>query len=373
MSKKKLSIIIPRHNEPDEVIDGLLSCIKRQILLDKNDVEVVISSDISREIGVKVEENLQITRVNCDGVGGPGPNRQNGLDVAVGDKILFIDADDMLDSPTTLHDVIQASQGCDLLHFGFREEYVDNDGNHYLIPHPNNITWVFGKVYDRKFLVDHNIRFSPDLLYHEDSYFNLLMSFYHPVVKALPINGYIWRYNENSITRANGAEYTYSALSQFMDAISAAITESDERGVLDPVDKNNRSAALLGTIFGYLQDPAFNNYSRYVEDCEAKVYDYLITKDPFLTCLYPYNAVAVNNGIMSGTSKWGMDRGVSPKNAETFVMFIMRVYYDNLKKSHPDKEFNDRPIIPSFEAGIKNIKDSLHIENKKEKEVETVE
>ena len=35
-------------------------------------------------------------------------------------------------------------------------------------------TFVHGKVYNRKYLLDNNIRFNPKLTIHEDSYFNCL-------------------------------------------------------------------------------------------------------------------------------------------------------------------------------------------------------
>lgn len=77
-----------------------------------------------------------------------------------------------------------------------------------------NLVWVFGHIYRRSFLVQHNIQFTPTRS-NEDVGFNTMCNLIAQNDmgveggKILSVATYEWHYNEASITRRGNDEYEY--------------------------------------------------------------------------------------------------------------------------------------------------------------------
>lgn len=145
---------------------------------------------------------LHIRVINAKENGGPGVARQRVLDTTQCDYIMFLDSDDMF-MPRTVHILYtQAKSGdYDIIRSSFiREE--KNKQDLYLPQNAATITWFHGKIYKVKYLKDNDIRFHPDLRTDEDAYFNLVAWNSTNKRGELSEATYVWRHNDNSITRA---------------------------------------------------------------------------------------------------------------------------------------------------------------------------
>ena len=96
--RKTVSIIVPVYNiEP-----YLPVCLKSLISQTYSDIEIILvndgSTDKSREICEQFAENCGKIKVISKENGGVSSARNDGLDVASGDYILFVDGDDFIDA-----------------------------------------------------------------------------------------------------------------------------------------------------------------------------------------------------------------------------------------------------------------------------------
>lgn len=226
--RRFLSIIIPHYKENEKEMFPLLSSIQNQVGVDlKHDVEVIISTDGG---GTPVDLdflslfwNLNVKLVILDENKGPGVTRQHGLDHAIGQYVMFCDADDCLHNVGVLHALFNELDKLapDFLTSSWIEEIIQNETATYLLHEIDN-TWMFGKVFRREFLVQNNIRFHDELRVHEDSYFLSIVSDLVEKKYHLPATTYVWRMNFNSITRINDGVYRYSQMPEFIRACMLA-------------------------------------------------------------------------------------------------------------------------------------------------------
>lgn len=229
--KKNLSIIIPRYKETTKILVGLLSSIRSQSNLDFETTEIIIVNDntedkLSTEWVTSVNKlfGLDISVYDMEENGGPGLARQFGLEKAKGKYVMFCDADDTLyatDSVSRLMGELLQFPDTDYISSEWLEEqYFDNHQSVLYVPHQVENTWMHGKVFNRKFLMNNNIKFHPSLRVHEDSYFLLCASSVAKNRRHLLAQTYIWRSARNdSITRENNNSYTYDSFPEFIHAI----------------------------------------------------------------------------------------------------------------------------------------------------------
>ena len=158
---------------------------------------------------------------------GPGYSRNNALDIAKGDHILFLDGDDWLslDALEILQSVVETndvdmimfkfiSYWEDLKNFSiepfydmkFMDKFIDKEFNHYDLD-PNSLFDVPGatcnKLYSKDFLVKRNFKFPEGLIFED------VPVFFGNMIKADKIylmNEYLYnrRRRKNSITTFTG-------------------------------------------------------------------------------------------------------------------------------------------------------------------------
>lgn len=169
---KKFSIIIPAYNCAD-TIERLLG----SLVIQKDKIhEVILCDDRSTDNTVDIAKlydqilPIKFVRVSDDLEHGPGNARQAGLDIATGDWVIFCDADDILsftaldffDTKTDEHPDAKVIAG------SFDE--VQLSPFFVYDHHFGAFAWVHGKCFNRRFLVEHNIRFPKNQFTHEDKY-----------------------------------------------------------------------------------------------------------------------------------------------------------------------------------------------------------
>lgn len=267
-----LSIIIPHHTAPLEIMHPLLSSIDNQVGIDFNSVEILIINDVEESVitDFSAYKNIKncIRNIPFYQGGGPGPSRQKGIDECKGEYILFCDDDDSLASSLLFYDLaitMGQNPGVDL----FDYKFVEETENSRFIPHEANATWVFSKVYRKGFLDEHKIRFHPTLFYQEDSYFNQIVIANNP--NRYYMNQYmtVWRYNKNSITRKDQAEYTYSQFHTWLESLTLA--EMYIRDTLPNVDRREALLDILCSTYCQIQNFDLDRMAKYSDKIKEAI------------------------------------------------------------------------------------------------------
>jgi glycosyltransferase involved in cell wall biosynthesis len=214
-----IDIIIPAYNVDEAILTRCLSSIVTQTIL--NQLKVTIVDDGSDEgynqiyhkVSDKFKElGLDIVVLWYPDNRGPGQARQYGIDNTNNEYLVFIDADDVFANALSLQALSEIANNTKsiLISTAFNE-VVNNNGIN-LIPHENDLTWMFGKLYSREFITKYNIRFHPTSRANEDNGFNTLIRLISSNkynISFNPLVTYYWMENKNSITRRNDNSYSY--------------------------------------------------------------------------------------------------------------------------------------------------------------------
>lgn len=231
-----IDIVIPAY-KAEKTIERCLNSIAMQTIIDDCMVTIVSDGDgvdYNRYSYLIPEGRFRV--IECAENGGPGDARQVGLDNATGTYITFIDADDTFGSCYALEGLrrdLDANPNVVLVAGNFFEEH----SNFTFIPHPNDLIWMFGKLYRRKFLVDNDIHFLKGSRSNEDNGFNTTIRLIADQTQIHFTQNcvYYWMYSENTITRANNADYTYNAsFPGYVDNMIFAIERGREINPFSP-------------------------------------------------------------------------------------------------------------------------------------------
>ena len=220
----KLSIIVPVYNVEKYIRPCFESIFKQG--LDDTDFEVIIVNDGTQDQSMEVivdiinaHQNIRIIEQENQGL---SIARNNGLEIAVGKYILFIDSDDILINnsiPYLLN--IALSREADLVVADFlkmndseimtfqQKSFQQEDGviqektgdDMLLLPLSSGYSCVWHTLFKRDFLSENNIRFIPHI-YFEDTPFT--MQCYAKAEKCLIVNWLlnIYRIGNNSIVNS---------------------------------------------------------------------------------------------------------------------------------------------------------------------------
>lgn len=153
---------------------------------------------------------LKLRVIRAKENGGPGVARQRVLDTTQCDYIMFVDSDDML-MPRAVEVLYgQGKAGnYDMIRSSFiREE--NNKSDLFMSQNIGTITWFHGKIYKVQYLKQLDLKFLP-LRTDEDAYFNLVAWNSTKNRGELGEITYLWRFNENSITRSSKSKEYFIA------------------------------------------------------------------------------------------------------------------------------------------------------------------
>lgn len=232
---KKLAILIPQYKETEEVIKPLLDSIAVQQHTDfKNDIEVIITNDgtdvhLSEEFLKSYPFEIQYYLNEHKGV---SATRNACLDKATAEYVMFCDADDMFYNVCAFYIIFReiTAGGFDGLVSMFIEETRTPDRKEIVyINRQMDSTFVHGKIYKRKYLLERNIRWNENLTIHEDSYFNCLCQKLSNNVKYCQIPFYLWRWRDDSVCR-NDFKYILKTYNNMLDSSTALVEEFLKRG-----------------------------------------------------------------------------------------------------------------------------------------------
>lgn len=218
---KFLSIIIPYHNENEDLFRPLLSSLNSQLGIDFNQIEIIITNNFTHE-EIKDLNNIFIDYKNiypfiqyeeCPYKSSMGPNREFGMSLATGKYLMFCDFDDIIYSPLSLFLIFEyiKHNDFDLYDFYSIKELDQRNLNGEAIFELNktNPVLLHGKVYNHQFIKDKNIHFCHKLFAWEDMYFNQIIEQNNPRRTEIPIPVYMWKFRASSVSKALGAEEIY--------------------------------------------------------------------------------------------------------------------------------------------------------------------
>lgn len=238
----KLDIIVPHYKESWSVCKYLLDTIATQRGISFDNVRVILVNDgndillgsADRAIYTLCGYPFTVDYILKEH-GGVSAARNEGLNESDADYVMFCDADDGFLNNYALHAIFSAMQeGFDLCISNFIEETFDADGNLQIAPHNEDLTFMHGKVYRRKFLIENSLRFDESMTLHEDGYFNMLV--YSAVkqmngtVKKICTPLYIWRWNDNSVVRKDREDFVLKTYEDVMKTRIGICREQKRRG-----------------------------------------------------------------------------------------------------------------------------------------------
>ena len=257
MPLMKLNILIPHYNEPNSIVQKLLDSISLQRGIDFKELEIFICNDgfdhyINRKFDgqsvLKFERDqksissstwlagkeypfvvneINIPKKNISAV------RNALLDKANADYIMWCDCDDMFIDSLGIKKIFDTIDQTpfDELNCTFLEECYDKVNKRFLyIERKNDLIFIHGKVFNRKFLLENKIRWDENLAVHEDSYFNLLSSTLAKNPRYMPTPYYLWCWNEKSVSRKDPL-YVVNTYNYLLESATDLVNELLNRGL----------------------------------------------------------------------------------------------------------------------------------------------
>ena len=174
----KLDIIITHYNEPYSIVKPAFDMLENQRMVDWNDFRVILVNDGE---DCKIPEISQRSfpfpfvelTIPHKGVSAA---RNAGLDYSDAEWVMFCDCDDSLSNRYSLSEYITAldNPGFQIMWSPFYIEIGVDKTKRFTVKKFDQIRLV-GKIFDRQFLVDHDLRFCEDLWCGEDMAFMSLL------------------------------------------------------------------------------------------------------------------------------------------------------------------------------------------------------
>ena len=206
----QVAIIIPAYHAHNSISD-LLKTIAAQTKV--NICKIILIDDADEKSYNYLYEDfptLDLMILRNEENHGPSIARNRGIEKAIAlniPYIMFADADDIFYNNLGIEMLLytRGENDSDLVCGSFYEE---QEGS--LILHNDYDIWLFGKIYKTCLIKEYNIRF-PEMSVNEDVCFNLHYWLVSGPKNMIQDTIYFWKNNPNSITRKNGASYTWES------------------------------------------------------------------------------------------------------------------------------------------------------------------
>lgn len=240
----KLQILVPQYNEDEKIISSLLDSIAIQQNINFEDLGVIICNDgsdiiLSRDFLNQYPFKIEYYLCKHHGV---SETRNECLKYANADYVMWCDADDMFCNVCGLWIIFkEIDKGFDGLISLFIEETRTPDRKEVVyINREQDCIFVHGKVYNRQYLIDNNIKWNKKLTIHEDSFFNILAQNLSKNIKYCSTAFYLWKWRDNSVCR-HDQKYILKTYNNLIDSNEALINEF--------VTRKMESKAAFYTVF----------------------------------------------------------------------------------------------------------------------------
>lgn len=267
---KKLDIIVPAF-KAHEVLHRVLGSVITQTIKDEVKITIVNDADERdyQEFVERFSPFVEVQEIKMEKNGGPGVVRQYGIDNTDLPYFTCMDADDSLASPFALQRLLVELEQDPTVVMNVGS-FAEDHNNLTFLNHPNDMIWMFGKVYRRSFIKKYDIRFN-DTRANEDNGFNTMIKLIvseQERVNFIQDIVYYWMYKEDSITRINNAEYSYNqSFPGYTTNMIYAIKGARKRKPFNPMIDQQAIVVMASLYYYYMQtearDPRFleQNYN----------------------------------------------------------------------------------------------------------------
>lgn len=275
-TNNKIDVIIPAY-KAQGTLKRCLASIYMQTIMEDLDVYVVDDAtpdgkkDYEKIVKQFSDLGLSIKLITLDVNAGPGVARQKGIEAGSNQFFTCIDADDTFagalalegmragmtqENPQLPKDSIKCVSAT-FLQLGEDLSQV--------LPHQQDMVWMFGKLYRRKFIEDYGIKFNTTRA-NEDTGYNkwvqLLCSNQNEQIKFLADVVYYWHNKENSITRINDGQYAHDqCFCGWTDNMIYAIENARKKRPFDGTILQAICSIMLELYYYYIEvvakDPVF--------------------------------------------------------------------------------------------------------------------
>jgi CDP-ribitol ribitolphosphotransferase len=209
----RVSIVIPAYNVQDYIAECVVSACGQS----HEDVEVIVVDDGSTDETPKVLADLsrhyggRLVLDRLDNTGGPGAPRNRGIDIATGEFIIFLDADDVL-PPNAARVMMTAADvnDADIVvgkrtsfrgakrwvpasHARLYQQLAARRPTVLNCPDLFHMLGPSAKLIRRQVLIEHDIRFPLGLTYGEDHLFSIKAFLYSRRILPIPDTVYDYR------------------------------------------------------------------------------------------------------------------------------------------------------------------------------------
>ena len=304
-----LDILIPQYKETDEIVRPLLDSLKIQQGINFDDLGVIIVNDgsdvfLSEDFLKSYPFKVKYIKAEHQGV---SATRQRALDESKADYVMFCDADDMFCSVLGLWVIFREMQtGFDTFVSAFYEQTKIPDSNDLtFITREMDSTFVHGKVHRRKYLVEQNIRWNPNLTIHEDSYFNILCQKCTPQVRYCATPFYLWKWRDESVCRSD-FKYILKTYNNMLDSSSALISNLLNRGKYQDA-QFYATSMVYDAYFTMNKDEWINQENKEYRDATEKRFAEYYKQFKFMTTSVPKEVkAAILQGLRNRFYQEGM-------------------------------------------------------------------
>lgn len=308
----KLQILVPQYKETEEVIKPLLDSIAIQQNVDlANEVGVIIVNDgsdvvLSESFLSNYPFKVQYIKVPHGGVSSA---RNAALDAAEAEYVMWCDADDMFYNACGLWIIFREMEngGFDGLVSVFIEETRDPMTKDVLyINRENDQTFVHGKVWRRRYLLDNKIRWNSNLTIHEDSYFNILARSLSQNIKYCISSFYLWKWRDESVCR-HDPKYMLKTYQNFIDSNDALVSEFLNRG--NEASAKECCAFLLFDAYYTMNKPEWLNQENveYRDATERRLAQYYRDRKSLWDSTDKMAKMLISNGVRGRLVGEGME------------------------------------------------------------------
>lgn len=255
-----ISIIIPCYKAQDTILRTLCSIAEQEIV---EDFEVILVNDADEEGYQKFVDMFSpyynLREIKREVNGGPGDSRQTGIEAATQPLITFIDADDTFSGRFALKTLRNQMLSDPSIVCVF-SRFLEDQKVSYLV-HQEENPWMFGKLYRKDYLTNHNIKFPINSRSNEDGAFNTLCKLYSSEsekIKYIQDISYYWNYREDSITRKDNCDYSYNGSFKGLVENQIWVIKEAEKNIPFSEQLNKHKIDMMINLFIY-----------YLESCRS--------------------------------------------------------------------------------------------------------
>lgn len=274
--RKQLTIITPQYSETVEMMESLFMCIKHQVGYDLNKVEMILVNDCGPvEIKPKDIEYMNLpfnvrfekTKVNS----GPGVARGVGIDLAEGEWIICIDADDLFSPDAFASFQFALDQNPNLKWINFSGKVVGLENQRAIIQdHRSELIWSFGHFINTDWLRKKKVKYHPEIRSNEEQvFFQALWARTNPQMEFAHVEYPVYYWDQkstNTITRYNNGEYSRTCSCEFFKGRNIVLDDLDSLGKKDELIQ----LAYGSVVHGYysVHQTIFDDYPEWKENAE---------------------------------------------------------------------------------------------------------